>query len=120
MEIIVYPQHPFRSIITGPICSVKSIFLTNLILIILNEYSKVYIFSPSLHQGLYHNLNKCFSIYIPIHIIRNILNKEDIDVVIDEIVNKKDFENSDTEIETYESMEELKYPQEYDDGVLSS
>ena len=35
-----------------------------------------------------------------------------------EIVNKKDFEKSDTEIETYESIEELKFPQEYDDGGI--
>ena len=34
-------------------------------------------------------------------------------IVINEIVNNKDFEKSDFEIETYESIEELKYPQEY-------
>ena len=39
-------------------------------------------------------------------------------MVIDEIVNIKDFEKSDTEIETYESIEELKFPQEYDDGGI--
>ena len=61
---------------------------------------------------------KCFSSYIPIHIIPNILNDEDIDVVIEEIVNSKDFEKSDTEIETYESIEELKFPQEYEDGGI--
>ena len=59
-----------------------------------------------------------FSNYIPIHIIPNILIEEDIDVVIKEIVNNKDFEKSVTEIETNESIEELKYPQEYDDGVI--
>ena len=48
--------------------------------------------------------------------IPNILNEEDIDVVFEEIVNNEDFEKSDTEIETYESIEELKNPQEYDDG----
>ena len=47
-----------------------------------------------------------------------ILNEEDIDVVIEEIVNNKDFEKSDTEIETYESIEEIKYPQEYNDGFI--
>ena len=61
---------------------------------------------------------KCFSNYIPIHIIPNNLNEEDIDLVIEEIVNKKDFEKSDTEIETYESIEELKFPQEFDDGGI--
>ena len=53
-----------------------------------------------------------------IHIIPMILNEEDIDVVIEEIVNNKDFEKSDTEIETYESIEEIKYPQEYNDGFI--
>ena len=53
-----------------------------------------------------------------IHIIPNILNDEDIDVVLDEIVNKKDFEKSFTEIETFDIIEELKYPQEYDDGGI--
>ena len=56
---------------------------------------------------------------IPIHIKQNILNEEDFDVVIDEIVNNNDFEKSDTEIETYESTEELKFPREYDDeGII--
>ena len=55
---------------------------------------------------------------IPINIIPNILNEEDIDVVIDEIVNDKDFEKSDTEIETHESIEQLKYPQEYHNGGI--
>ena len=32
------------------------------------------------------------------------------------IVKNKDFEKSDPEIETYESIEEIKFPQEYDDG----
>ena len=61
-------------------------------------------------------LFKCFSNFIPIHKIPNILNEEDIDLVIEEIVNNKDFEKSDIGIETYESVEELKFPQEYDDG----
>ena len=38
--------------------------------------------------------------------------------MIDEIVNNKDFEKSDTEIETKESIEELKLPQEYEDGGI--
>ena len=42
------------------------------------------------------------------------MNEEDIDVVIDEIVKNKDFEKSDTEIETFDYIEELKYPQEYE------
>ena len=38
--------------------------------------------------------------------------------MIDEIVNNKDFQKSDTEIEIYESIEELKIPQEYYNGGI--
>ena len=118
MEKFLYSNHPVRCIITGPSNSGKSIFLTNLILNIINEYDKIYIYSPSLHQDLYQKLFKCFGNFIPIHIIPNIPNEEDIDVVIEEIVKTKDFEKSDTEIETYESIEELKFPQQYEDGGI--
>ena len=118
MEKFLYPTHPIRCIITGPSECGKSVFLTNLFLNIINEYNKIYIYSPSLHQDLYQKLIKCFSNYTPINIIPNILNEEHIDVVIEEIVNNKDFEKSDTEIETYESIEQLKYTQEYEDGGI--
>ena len=118
MEEFLYPTHPVRCIITGPSECGKSVFLTNLILNIINEYDKIYIYSPSLHQDLNQKIIKCFSNYIPIHIIPNILNEEDIDIdiKIEDIVNNKDFQKSDTEIETYESIEELKFPQDFDDG----
>ena len=112
MDKILYPNHRVRCIITGPSSSGKSVFRTNLILNVINEYNKIYIHSPSLHQEIYQKLIKCFSNYIPINIIPNILNEADIDIVIEEIFNNKDFEKSDTEIETYESIEELKFPQE--------
>ena len=110
MEKFLYPIHPLRCIITGPSCSGKSVFLTNLILNFINEHNKIYNYSPSLLQGLYQILIKCFNKYIPIHIIPNILNEEDIDVIIEEIVINKDIQKSDTEIKTYESIEELKLP----------
>ena len=116
MEKYFYPNHPVRCIITGPSECGKSVFLTNLILNIIKEYDKIYIYSPSLHQDLYQKLIKCFSNYIPIHIIPNILNEEDIDVKMDGLVNNKDSEKSNNEIETYESIEELKFPQKYDDA----
>ena len=71
---ILYPNHPVRCIITGPSECGKSVFLTNLILNIINEFDKIYIYSPSLRQDLYQKLKKCFSNYIPINIIPNILN----------------------------------------------
>ena len=118
MEKFLYPNHPCRVIITGPSECGKSVFLTNLILNIINEYDKIYIYSPSLHQDLYQKLIKCFSNYIPIHIIPNILNEEDIDIVIEEIFKNKDFEKSVTEIETFDNIEELKFPQEYENNSI--
>ena len=118
MEKFLYPTHPCRVIITGPSECGKSVFLTNLILNIINEYDKIYIYSPSLHQDLYQKLIKCFSNQIPIHIIPNILNEEDIDIVNEEIVNNKDFQESDTEIETFDNIEELKFPQDYENNSI--
>ena len=118
MEKFLYPSHPCRCIITGPSNVGKTYFLTNIILNIINEYDKIYIYSPSLHQDLYQRLIKCFSNHIPIHIIPNILNEEDIDIVLDEIINNKDFEKSDIEIETYDNIEELKFPQGYENNSI--
>ena len=118
MEKFLYPNHPVRCIITGPSKCGKSVFLTNLILNNIDEYDKIYIYSPSLHQDLYQKLFKSFNNYLPFNIIPISLNEEDIDVVIEEIVNNKDFEQSDFEIKTYESTEKLKFPQEYVDGGI--
>ena len=118
MDNFLYPNHPVRCIVTGPSECGKSVFLTNLILIIINEYDKIYMYSPSLHQDFHHKLIKCFSNCIPININPINSNEEDTDIVIEDIVNNKGFEKSDTEIETYESIEELKFPQEYDDGGI--
>ena len=93
MDKYMYPTQPVRCIITGPTNVGKSVFLRNLILNIINEYDKIYIHSPILHQDLYQKLIKCFSNCIPINIIPNILNEEDIDVVIEEIVKKKTLKN---------------------------
>ena len=118
MDKISYPSHLVGCIITGPNECGNSVFLTNIFLNIKNKYDKIYIYSPSFHQDLYQKLFKCFSNYIPIHLIPNILNEADIDIVIEEIANNKDFRKSNTEIETYESVEELKYPQESEDGGI--
>ena len=93
MDKILYSIHPVLCIITGQSECRKSVFLTNLILNNFNEYDKIYIYSTGLHEILFQKLIKCFTNYIPIHIIPNILNEEDIDIVIEEIVNKEDFEN---------------------------
>ena len=119
MDKFLYPTHPVSCIITGPSNVGKSYFLTSLILKIINEYDKIYIYSTSPHQDLYQKIIECFIKYIPIHINPNILNEEDIDLVFGEIVNNKDFKKSGIEIETYESTEELKFPQHYgNNGVI--
>ena len=92
MQKFLHPSHPVRCIITGPSECGKSVFLANLILNIVNEYKKIYIYSPSVHQDFYQKIIKCCSSYIPIHKILNILNEGDIDLVIEEIVNTNDFE----------------------------
>ena len=118
MDKILYPSHPCRCIITGPSNIGKTYFLTNKILNIINEYDKIYIYSTSIHQDLYQRLIKCFTNYIPINIIPNILNEIDIDIVIEEVINNTDFEKSDTEIETYNNIEEIKFPQDYENNSI--
>ena len=113
MENLLYPAHPVCCMITGSRECGISVFLTNSILNINNEYAKIYIYSPSLHRDIYQKLIKSFGNYIQIHIIPIILKEEDIDLVIEEIVDDKDFQKSDCEIETYESIEKLNFLQEY-------
>ena len=118
MDKFLFPTHPVRCIITGPSECGKSVFITNLVLNFFNEYDRIYTYSPSLHQDFCQKLIKCFSKYLPVHIIPNILNEEEIDMVFEEIVNIEDFGKSPTEIETYESIEELKYHQENENGGI--
>ena len=106
----LYPQHPVRCIITGPNDCGKSVFLTNLISYIINEYDKIYIYSPSLYQDLYQKIVNCFNNYIPVNIIPTVLNEKDFDLLIDEVCNDKDFVKSDIEIETYEAIEGINFP----------
>ena len=119
MEKTLYTNHPVRCIITGPSECGESVFLSNLILKIINEHDKTYIYSPSLHQDLYQNLIKCSSNYLPVHIKPNILNEADIDIVLDELVKNNDFEKPNCEIEIYERIEELKFPQEFETNSIT-
>ena len=43
-----------------------------------------------------------------------ILNENDLDLAVDEIVDKEFFKKSETEIETYETIAGLKYRKDYD------
>ena len=63
MEKILYHSNSVRAIITGPSNSSKTHFLTNLILIIIDVFSKIYLFSLSLHQEFHQKIIKCFNVY---------------------------------------------------------
>ena len=89
MEKFHHQTHPARCIITGPSGIGKSVFLLNLFFYNNNECEKMNIYSPCFHQDVYHELIKCSSNYIRIKIIPIISYEEDLDLVIDEIVNKK-------------------------------
>ena len=52
MEKFLDRQHAIRCIIKGPSECGRTVFLTNLIFHITNDFEKIYIYSPSLHQGL--------------------------------------------------------------------
>ena len=80
-----------------------------MILNINNEYDKIYICSPSQHQDSSQKLINWFGKYIRKIKNLNNLNEEDLDVIVDQAVNEKDFGKSDTEKGIYESIGELKY-----------
>ena len=46
------------------------------------------------------------------------IHLDEIDTVIEEIINDEDFESSEIEIETFDSIEDLKDPQEYEDSFI--
>ena len=56
MEKFLYPNHPLRCIICGRISTGRSVDLTNSIFYFINDFEKVYTFSPRLHQELYQKL----------------------------------------------------------------
>ena len=75
MDKFLYPPNPHRVIITGPSGSGKTCFLSNLILNISNEFSKLYIYSPSIYQELYQKIIKCLNAFLPLNVVQNILNE---------------------------------------------
>ena len=78
---------------------------------ILEKYT--FIHSPSLHRDFYQKLRNCFSDFIPIKIIQKNLNTKDLDLSVEKIAKDEYFKKSETKIETNESIEEKKLPQEY-------
>ena len=69
-----------------------------------NTFGKRYIFSPTLPQDVCQNLLNYFTYFIRVSLIQDALNEDVLDLVIEETVNHKNFEKSETEIETYEPI----------------
>ena len=93
MQQFLYPNRPLHCILSGPSSSSTNVFLSNLFLIIINGYEKIYIYSPRVHQDFFQKLIKCSKIIYLLTQSEIFLNEEDTDVVIDEVVNNKDFKN---------------------------
>ena len=100
------PPHLARVSITRLSESGMSVSLTNIILKIIKELEEIYIYSPSLPQDLQQKLVNCFSNFIPLIIIQNVLSEEDLGLKIEGIVNHENFEKSQTEIEAFQTIEE--------------
>ena len=121
MEKHVYPEKPVRTIISGKSASGKSTLLFKILFNIINDFDKIYIFSPTIHQPTYQKIIKCFNSFLPLNVIQNILKEkislDELDNTIEEIINHEDFEQSHIECENYENIDELKNAQEYDSDI---
>ena len=120
MVNFLYPTQSVRSILKRPCQCGKSEFLTNLNFTFISEFEKIDIYSPSLQQDSQQRFFKCFCNDIPINKSPNFFIEEGKILVNDEMVNDKNFKKFETEIETFESTEELKFLQEYGDrGIFT-
>ena len=108
-------------IISGKSASGKSTLLFKILFNIINEFDKILIFSPSIHQPTYKTIIKCFNSFLLLNVIKNILKEQipldELDTTIEEIINNEDFESSHIECESYDNIDELKDPQEYESDI---
>ena len=51
MKKLLHPNQPVRCIISGKSNSGKSSLLFKILFNIINEFDKIYIYSPTIHQG---------------------------------------------------------------------
>ena len=65
MKTKLYPKSPVRVVISGPSGCGKTCLLTKLITEIINDYTEIYIYSPSIYQETYSKLIECFEKKIP-------------------------------------------------------
>ena len=103
---------------SGKSNSGKSTLLFKILFNILNDFDKIYIYSPTIHQPAYQKLIKCFQSFLPLNVINKILKEdislEELDDVIEVIVSDEEFVSCEIEIEAYDTIEELKDAQEYE------
>lgn len=116
MEIII--PNSFRVLIIGPSGCGKTHLLMNILNMI--PFDKLFLFSRSIHQDYYQTLIRCHENFLPRNVIENIFNEppksmEELDQIINEIVNDEEFETSETEFESHDSLQELKDPSEIDE-----
>ena len=118
MEKLLYPEKPIRCIISGKSASGKSTLLFKILFDIITDFNKIFIYSPTIHQPVYQTLIKCLESFIPLNVIKNVLelkiSLEELQPLIEEIINEEDFESSQIECESYDNIDELKNAQEYD------
>ena len=121
IEKYLHPEKPIRCIISGKSASGKSTLLFKILFNIINEFDKILIFSPTIHQPTYNTIIKCFNNFLPLNVIQNILKEQipldELDTTIEEIFNDEDFESSHIERESYDNIDELKDPQEYESDI---
>ena len=121
IEKYLYPEKLLRCIISGKSTSGKSTLLFKILFNIINDFDKILMFSPTIHQPTYKTIIKCFSNFLPLNVIQNILQEQihldELDTTIEEIINDEDFESSHIECESYDNIDELKDPQEYESDI---
>ena len=121
IEKYLYPDKPVRCIISGKSASGKSTLLFKILFNIINDFDKILIFSPTIHQPTYKTIIKCFNNFLPLNVIQNILKEQipldELETTIEEIINDEDFESSHIECESYDNIDELKNPQEYESDI---
>ena len=66
MKKLLYPNQPVRCIISGKSNSGKSSLLFKILFNIINDFDKIYIHSPTIHQPSYQKIIKCFQSFFTI------------------------------------------------------
>ena len=121
MEKHLYAEKHLKTILSGKTDSGISTLLFKILFNIINDFDKIYIFSPTIHQPSYQKIIKCFNSFLLLNVIQNILKDkiplDELDNIIEEFINDGSFEQSHIECESYENIDELKNAQEYESDI---